>query len=149
MDVSQAVRKAYYALLTPLTIEGVEVPVFDEMVNTSVTIPTLRGAKVYVVIQDQQENEGAHTYCAYVQQCTITIRIVTKFNGVVVNKEVAELISNEIQNRISDGKNHNLTNIGGYSFQDVRKELSRTYTEHGQSTTVINKAIIYNNKVSK
>jgi hypothetical protein len=151
MDVSQALRTAYFKVLTPLIVDGVEIPVFDEEVNPSVDIPTLDQALCYVVIQDQQETEGVQTYCSYRQNCSLTIRIVTKYNSnQSIGKVVAEKISNVVQTKIKPtGKTHSLTNANGYVFQKVSKELGRTIWEHSNGTTAQSKVIIYNNIVNQ
>lgn len=151
MDVSQALRTAYFKVLTPLIVDGVEIPVFDEEVNPLVDIPTLDQALCYVVIQDQQETEGIQTYCSYRQNCSLTIRIVTKYNSnQSIGKVVAEKISNVVQTKIKPtGKTHSLTNANGYVFQKVSKELGRTIWEHSNGTTAQSKVIIYNNIVNQ
>lgn len=151
MDVSQALRTAYFEVLTPLIVDGVEIPVFDEEVNPLVDIPILDQALCYVVIQDQQETEGVQTYCSYRQNCSLTIRIVTKYNSnQSIGKVVAEKISNVVQAKIKPtGKTHSLTNANGYVFQKVSKELSRTIWEHSNGTTAQSKVIIYNNIVNQ
>jgi hypothetical protein len=151
MDVSQALRTAYFKVLTPLIVDGVEIPVFDEEVNPSVDIPTLDQALCYVVIQDQQETEGVQTYCSYRQNCSLTLRIVTKYNSnQSIGKIVAEKISNVVQTKIKPtGKTHALVNANGYVFQKVSKELSRTVWEQANGTTAQSKVIIYNNIVNQ
>jgi len=151
MDVSQALRTAYFKVLTPLIVDGVEIPVFDEEVNPSVDIPTLDQALCYVVIQDQQETEGVQTYCSYRQNCSLTLRIVTKYNSnQSIGKVVAEKISNVVQTKIKPtGKTNSLKNANGYVLQKVSKELGRTIWEHSNGNTAQSKVIIYNNIVNQ
>lgn len=151
MDVSEAVRRAYFSVLSPLIIDGVEIPVFDEEVNPDVVIPTLDKALCYVVLQDQQEVEGIQNYCSYRQNCTITIRIVTKFNSnMSLGKKVSEKISSIVQGKVKPtGKTHALVDANGYSFQSVKKELSKTIKENANGLTAVSKVIIYQNIVNK
>lgn len=151
MDISEAVRRAYFSVLTPLIIDGVTIPVFDEEVNSVEVIPVLNGALCYVIIQDQQEVEGNQNYCSYRQECNLTIRIVTKFeSNKAIGKKVAERISNIVQNKIKpSGKTHTLIDANGYSFQQVNKELSRTINENANGLTAVSKVIIYNIKVNQ
>ncbi|SEG75827.1 hypothetical protein [Sphingobacterium lactis] len=151
MDVSEAVRRAHFAALTPLIVEGVTIPVFDEVVNPDEIIPTLNGASVYVIIQDQQEVEGIQNFCGYRQNCSITHRVVSKFaTNKSIGKKVAEKLSDIIQSKIKPtGKTHSLVNANGYTFQSVNKELSRTIFEEANGTTAISKVIIYNNIVNQ
>ncbi len=152
MDVSEALRRAYFTALTPLVVDGVKIPVFDEFVNPEETIPKLNTwASTYVVIQDQQEIEGVQNFCTYRQNCSITLRIVTKFEtNKSIGKKVAEKVSSTVQSKIKPtGKTHALINANGYSFQRVDKELSRTIFEEANGTTAISKVIIYNNIVNQ
>src|SRR5690606_18520962 len=151
MDVSEALRRAYFAVLNPLVIDGKTIPVFDEEVNPQVTIPTLDNASCYVIIQDQQEIEGTQNFCTYRQNCNLTIRIVTKYpSNMAIGKKVAEKISNVVQSKIKPtGKTHSLVSANGYSFQKVNKEVSRTIYEHANGTTAQSKVIIYNNIVNQ
>lgn len=152
MDVSEALRRAYFAVLTPLVVDGVTIPVFDEVVNANETIPLLNVfASTYVIIQDQQEIEGVQNFCNYRQNCNITIKVVTKFGtSKNLGKKVAEKVSDIIQSKIKPtGKTHSLVNANGYTFQRVDKELSRTIFEEANGTTAISKVIIYNNIVNQ
>lgn len=152
MDVSEALRRAYFTALTPLVVDGKIIPVFDEFVNPDEDIPVLNTfASTYVVIQDQQEIEGVQNYCNYRQNCQITIRIVTKFpSNQSIGKKVAEKVSNVVQSKIKPiGKTHSLVDNNGYSFQRVEKELSRLIPEQANGTTAISKVIIYNNIVNQ
>lgn len=151
MDVSEALRRAYFAVLTPLVVDGVTIPVFDEEVNPSVVIPKLNYADCYVILQDQQEIEGVQNFCNYRQNCNITVRVVTKYqSSLAIGKKIAEKISSVIQNKIQpDKKSHALVDANGYSFQRVNKELSDSIYEHANGTTAISKVIIYNNIVNQ
>lgn len=151
MDISEAVRRAFFSVLTPLIIDGVTIPVFDEEVNASEVIPVLNGASCYVIIQDQQEVEGNQNYCSYRENCSITIRIVTKFaTNQSLGKKVAEKISNVVQKKIKpNGKTHALVDANGFSFQQVKKELSKTINENANGLTAVSKVIIYNTIVNQ
>jgi len=151
MDVSEALRRAYIAILSPLVVDGVTIPVFDEEVNPNVSIPVLDNAQCYVVIQDQQEIEGIQNFCNYRQNCNLTIRIVTKYDAIKsIGKKVAEKISYAVQTKVKPtGKTHSLVNANGYVFQRVTKEISRTIYEHANGTTAQSKVIIYNNVVNQ
>lgn len=151
MDVSEALRRAYFTALTPLVVDGVTIPVFDEYVNPNITIPVLDQSEVYVIIQDQQEIEGVQNFCSYRQNCNITLRIVTKYEtNKQLGKKVAEKISNVVQSKIKPtGKTHALINANGYTFQRVNKEVSQTLFEQSASLTAISKVIIYNNIVNQ
>lgn len=158
MDVSEALRRAYISAIGILTVNGVDIPVFDEFVNPNTNIPLLKltslpteiAPEVYVVIQDQQEIDGIQTFCSYRQNCSITIRVVTKFDGVVGGKRYAEAVSDAVNNKIKPTPgSHSLIDSNGYYFQRVNREMSRSYTEFSNEKTVVNKIIIYNNIVNQ
>lgn len=151
MDVSEALRRAYFKVLEPLVIDKITIPVFDEQVDPDTKIPTLDKALCYVVIQDQQESEGVQNFCSYRQNCSITIRIVTKFNSnMSIGKKIAEKISNIVQSKLKPtGKTHALIDSNGFSFQSVNKELSKTINENANGVTAVSKIIIYQNIVNQ
>ena len=151
MDVSEALRRAYFAVITPLIVDGVNIPVFDEEVKPGVTIPVLDQCECYVVIQDQQEIEGEQNFCSYRLNCNLTVRVVTKYDSAKgIGKKVSEKISDVIQKKIKPtGKTHSLVDSNGYSFQRVNRELSRNIYENANGKTAMSKVIIYNNIVNQ
>lgn len=158
MDISEALRRAYITAIGTLTVNGVNIPVFDEFVNPNTTIPVLKltsnpnevGPQVYVVIQDQQEVDGIQNFCSHRQNCSITIRIVTKFNSSVGGKRYSEAVADILNKKIKPTpRTHALIDGNGFYFQRVDKELSRSYSEFANNVTAVNKVIIYNNIVNQ
>lgn len=150
MSLSKNIRVAYLSALDDLKIDGVSIPVFDEIVNPNVSIPKIRGAQgVYVVIQDQQEYDNAvQNACNYRRNANITVRVVTKW-GTVGSKVLCEDIGAEIDRKIRENRDvHNLVNQGGYSIQNVELEMSRTITETTQTNIAFSKVLIFNNTVN-
>ena len=65
MDRVTEIRGKVMTALSGYKHNGVAVPVFDEVVNPSVALPTIAGAQVYIVLQDQQETPNAvQTLCS-------------------------------------------------------------------------------------
>ena len=143
-EISHLLRKAFLDVLTPFTIEGVTIPIFDNIVNPEASIPLFRGIPTYMVILDQNENDIDGNDCSYLQNATITFDIVTKFQGNVISSLPSELVSNQLlqtvlsltseQIQISDSNVNVLT---------TRKLLSRVLVDQGASLTAIRKRIIF------
>ena len=90
MDRVTEIRGKVMTALSGYKHNGVAVPVFDEVVNPSVVLPTIAGAQVYIVLQDQQETPNAvQTLCSPRSNVNLTIRVVTIF-GPVGNKKLSE-----------------------------------------------------------
>ncbi|QBQ41080.1 hypothetical protein E2P86_07905 [Sphingobacterium psychroaquaticum] len=150
MNISEAVRRAALTAIGSVVIDGVTIPVFDEVVNPNVVIPTVRNAKVYIILQDQQEAEGRQNFCSYRQQANWTIKAVTIFNTAgVANKRLSEDVGEIIEKRIKPtGKTHALVDANGYSFQDTNKVYSRNNTEITKSAVSFSKILIFNTTVN-
>lgn len=150
MSLSNNIRVAYITALIGLSVDGVDIPVFDEIVNPSVPTPNVRGSQgVYVVIQDQQEYDNAiQNACNYRRNANITVRVVTKWNT-VGSKTLCEEIAADIDSRIRQGRDsHNLNIGGGFDLQKIELELTRTITETSQTNIAFSKVLIYNNTVN-
>lgn len=151
MNISEAVRRAVLTAIGTVVVDGVTIPVFDELVNPNVTLPTIRGAKAYILIQDQQETEGQQNYCTYRQEANYTIKAVTIFNtGGVASKRVCEDIGALVESRIKPtGKTHALVDANGFSFQNTIKVTGRTIPEFASGTTAFSKVLIFNTTVNQ
>lgn len=97
MDNITDIRGKIITALSGLAYSGTTIPVFDEVVNPSVTIPSIGGASaVYVVIQDQFEQPSViQTVCSPRFDVNTTIRVVTKW-GRVGNKKLCEDIGDAV-----------------------------------------------------
>lgn len=150
MNISEAVRRAVLAAIGTIVLDGVTIPVFDEVVNPLTPIPNVRGCKAYVIIQDQQENEGQQNFCSYRQEANYTIKAVTTFNTAgVASKRVSEDIGEIVEKRIKPtGKTHALLDAYGFSFQKTNKEVSRGIKEISSSAVSFSKVLIFNTIVN-
>lgn len=150
MNISEAVRRAVLQSIGTVIVDSITIPVFDELVNPNVTIPTVRGAQSYILIQDQQEVEGSQNFCTYRQEANYTVKAVTIFNsGGVASKRLCEDIAEIVEKRIKPtGKSHALIDANGYSFQKTSKEVSRTITEFAGGKASFSKVNIFNTTVN-
>lgn len=147
-EISHLLRAAYLSELTPFIIEGVTIPIFDQMVNPNVSIPTYRGANSYIIILDQNEVETTNNDCSFRQSAYITFDIVTKFSGNVMSSLPAELISNKLQQDVKSLEGQVIA-IQNADIQvlDTVKVTSRTFIEEGASIIVVRRRIIFSNTV--
>lgn len=144
MDTSQAVRTAVYQAISGISVDGMAIPVFDGMVNTNVTIPVIRYASVYIVIQDQQENEAPNqNMCSERLIANITVRIVTKYTtSNVTDRTLCDAISGLVQSAIRTGRNHNLSS-NDIDIQKVGYPIARNVDEFAGGQTALSKVLIY------
>ena len=123
-----------------LYFEDKFIPVFDEYVNPNITIPVVRGASTYIILQDQSEQfSSIQNVCNVVFDLSLTIRIVTKF-GTVGGKKLSEDIGREVINRI-------MTKRGDSKIEGIKRvELinSTSYSEQSKTNLAFSKILILN-----
>lgn len=105
MDRATEIRGKVITALSTLKYGTVSIPVFDEVVNPNISLPSVDGSiATYVVIQDQQEQLNAvQTVDAPRFNLNMTIRVVTKW-GTVGKKKLCEDIGDTIINLLRDDR---------------------------------------------
>ena len=140
MDRITFVRGKVIQALSGYKFNGVAIPVFDEVVNQSTTLPIINGAQTYIILQDQQMIYNAvQTYCNPRFNISLTIKVVTIF-GMVGNKKLSEDIGDEIINLLR-------TDRDGSKLDGIDKiELvtSRSVNEITTERTAFSKIFILN-----
>jgi hypothetical protein len=118
MDRATYIRTKVFEKLNGLTFGGVEIPIFDEYVNPSVTIPSVNGSnETYIIIQDQYEGYNeTQTVCDPRFDLNLTIRVVTTW-GNVASKKLCEDIANEVELLLRDSRSN--TTIAGVKQVDL------------------------------
>ncbi len=140
MDRVTEIRGKVMTALSGYTHNGVVVPVFDEVVNPSVALPTIAGAQVYIVLQDQQETPSAvQTLCSPRSNVNLTIRVVTIF-GPVGNKKLSEDIGDEVLDLIRDDRGG--SKLSG--IKDVELPIARSLSEVTAENISFSKILILN-----
>lgn len=144
MNTTTRIRQKYFNALNGLKYDGVEVPIFADLVNPNETIPIIKGAETYIILQDQQTNDASiQTMCDYDLSSFITVRIVTKFGlgGSKINcEDIAKLVDTEIRN----GRDNNKIGI-----KNVILANSHTIVEVGQSNVAFQYILTYNNIIKE
>ncbi|WP_286847086.1 hypothetical protein [Proteiniphilum sp. UBA5463] len=139
MDRSTTIRGAVLTALSGFKHKNTLVPIFDEIVNPNTTIPKIDGAEVYMVIQNQQQYDGQHTFCNPRFNLNITLRIVTKW-GLVGSKKLCEDIGDAVLALLRDDRGG--SKLAGY--QKVEMPVSRTMTEITNQNLAFTKIITLN-----
>jgi capsular polysaccharide biosynthesis protein len=144
-EISHLLRKAYLDKLDPFIIDGITIPVFDEMVNPSVQIPTYKGASCYIVVLDQNEVETSNNDNSFRQNAVIGFDVVCKSHS-IAGKLASELISNQLQESVHEleGQTIQIDETGIQVFSTT-KIFSRSFKELGASLTSYRKRITFSN----
>lgn len=151
LDLSLPIRKAYFSALDDLSFQGVQIPIFDEILNGDSAIISHYGqsAECYVVLQSQVEsNHPVPTFCNQRMNCMISVRIVTKYNS-EGNKMLSELIANQVLNAIITDRygGHKLTS-SEISIESVKFDTSNTLTEIAGNESAFSRILTFNNIVN-
>lgn len=141
IEISTEIRKAIIAEISPLTLSGVTIPVYDTELPPGINPANYLGSQAYVLITDQNEAETTNNDCSIRQTASITINIITKFPQGSGGKKASETISNVIQQAITK---ENLSLPAGIQLLNLRKAFSRVQIEQGSSQIGYQKIIGYN-----
>jgi len=96
-EIATDIRKAVIAAISPLTLSGVTLPIYDTELPPGINPAVYQGSAAYVLITDQNETETTNNDCTIRQNATFQINIVTKFAQGNGGKKLSENISNAIQ----------------------------------------------------
>jgi hypothetical protein len=140
-EVSYRFREAFINLLSPLVVDGITIPIFDERVPPESVglLPVFRKAESYIIVRDQFENESTNDKCQIRQDAIITLDVITKFPKNGGGKIASELISEAIQLLV----NRDSIIIPDFDVLNVRKESSNTIIENTNVSTLYRKLIRY------
>lgn len=141
IEIATEIRKAIIAEISPLTLSGVTIPVYDTELPPGINPANYLGSQAYVLITDQNEAETTNNDCSIRQTASVTINIITKFPQGSGGKKASETISNVIQQAITK---ENLSLPAGIQLLNLRKAFSRVQIEQGSSQIGYQKIIGYN-----
>ena len=139
-DIATDIRIAVINAITPLTLSGVTLPVYDSELPPTINPANYVNSAAYVLITDQNEAETTNNDCSIRQNATFQINIVTKFPQGSGGKKLSENISNAIQQKM---------NLDDLIFPldleviNIRKNFSRTQIEQGTSQIAYQKILSY------
>lgn len=141
IEIATEIRKAIIAEISPLTLSGVTIPVYDTELPPGINPANYLGSQAYVLITDQNEAETTNNDCSIRQTASVSINIITKFPQGSGGKKASETISNVIQQAITK---ENLSLPAGIQLLNLRKAFSRVQIEQGSSQIGYQKIIGYN-----
>lgn len=139
-EIATDIRKAVIAAISPLTLSGVTLPIYDTELPPGINPAVYQGSAAYVLITDQNETETTNNDCTIRQNATFQINIVTKFAQGNGGKKLSENISNAIQLKM------NLTDIVlpiDLQAINIRKNFSRVQIEQGSRQIAYQKILSY------
>jgi len=139
-EIATDIRKAVIAAISPLTLSGVTLPVYDTELPPGINPAVYQGSAAYVLITDQNEVETTNNDCSIRQSATFQINIVTKFAQGNGGKKLSENISNAIQLKMTLDY---LTLPIDLQAISIRKNFSRTQIEQGSSQIAYQKILSY------
>jgi len=139
-DIATDIRIAVINAITPLTLSGVTLPVYDTELPPSITPANYQGSAAFVLITDQNEAETTNNDCSIRQNATFQINIVTKFAQGNGGKKLSENISNAIQLKMNL---NDLVLPGDLQAVNIRKNFSRVQIEQGSSQIAYQKILSY------
>ena len=141
MDRATEIRGKVLTALGAFKHQNIDIPIFDEVVNPSVSIPKIAGADgVYVLIQDQQEQySSVQNACNPRFDLNMTIRVVTKW-GLVGSKKLCEDIGDTIINKLRDSRGRSLIP----DIQKVELVYTRSIAEYSSTNLAFSKVLILN-----
>ncbi len=140
MDRITFVRGKVIQALSGYKFNGVEIPVFDEVVNPEVDLPVVNGAQTYIMLQDQQMIYNAvQTYCNPRFNISLTIKVVTIF-GNTGSKKLSEDIGNDILSLLRDDRGKSKLS----DISEVQLGVSRSLNETTSTRVAFSKIFILN-----
>jgi hypothetical protein len=139
-EIATDIRIAVINAITPLTLSGVTLPVYDTELPPTINPANYVNSAAYVLITDQNEAETTNNDCSIRQNATIQISIVTKFPQGSGGKKLSENISNVIQQKMTLDY---LTFPADLQVLEIRKNFSRTQIEQGSSQIAYQKILSY------
>ena len=139
-EIATDIRIAVINAITPLTLSGVTLPVYDTELPPTINPANYVNSAAYVLITDQNEAETTNNDCSIRQNATIQINIVTKFPQGSGGKKLSENISNAIQQKMTL---QYLTLPVDLQAINIRKNFSRVQIEQGSSQIAYQKILSY------
>jgi hypothetical protein len=139
-EIATDIRIAVINAISPLTLSGVTLPVYDTELPPGINPAIYQGSQAYVLITDQNEAETTNNDCSIRQNATFQINIVTKFAQGNGGKKLSENISNAIQLKMTMDY---LTLPADLQAINITKNFSRTQIEQGSSQIAYQKILSY------
>lgn len=139
-EIATDIRIAVINAITPLTLSGVTLPVYDTELPPTINPANYVNSAAYVLITDQNEAETTNNDCTIRQNATFQINIITKFPQGSGGKKLSENISNAIQQKMTLQYLNLPVDLQAIN---IRKNFSRVQIEQGSSQIAYQKILSY------
>lgn len=139
-EISTEIRIAVINAISPLTLSGVTLPVYDTELPPGINPANYQNSAAYVLITDQNEAETTNNDCTIRQNATFQINIITKFPQGSGGKKLSENISNAIQQKMTLQYLNLPVDLQAIN---IRKNFSRVQIEQGSSQIAYQKILSY------
>jgi hypothetical protein len=148
IETSHLLRKAYLDLLNTFIIEGVTIPIFDNLVNPKITIPKYKGADSYIIVLDQNEVETSNNDCSQRTTSVISLDIVTKYPLNVGGVLASELICNKIYQLVNTLEDQSIyINLANVQVLGTSLINARSFTDQGLNLTIYRKRLTFQHSI--
>lgn len=142
MQLSKAIRKAYFTTLNGAVLNGLDpIPVYDTFaLPEDVNYP-------YIIISTQTNLQNRIDRCRF-WNCTILIDIVT---GDIdpIGRDLSEDIAEQIENLINPSNYEDLVLEGGYEIGNTFTDSDTDLQSKNDTHYIYRKILTYNHLISK
>lgn len=138
IELSYRLRSALITALNPIQVGGVTIPMFDQIVNPSATIPSLNGGQCYILINGQSNVETTNDKCQNRFDGNISFDVITKFPKGSGGAITSELIGEQILSKVNDS-----LAIPQFNLLRVDLNFNQNLIEQGTSESAYRKIISF------
>lgn len=138
IELSYRLRQALITALNPIQVNGITVPIFDQIVNPSATIPRINSGECYIIINGQSNTETTNDKCQNRFDGNITFDVITKFAKGSGGAITSELIGEQILSKVNDS-----LIIPEFNLLRVDLNFNQNLIEQGTSESAYRKIISF------
>ena len=146
-EVSKFIRQAYLSVLEPLEVDGVEIPIYDEIINPNASKASYLGSECYVIITGQNETETTNNRCSFRQSVALTLQIFSKYplgsGGKLATENIADTILQQIRILNAPG----VTVGDPFQVLSTRKESSQSFIFNGENSSTYQKNLTFSHVI--
>jgi hypothetical protein len=145
-DPSLELREAYIDKLSTLQIQGVTIPVYDEMMGA--TVANIGYATAYCLVTNQTAQDIL-IKTGFYNDCSIQVDIVTKFPKNKGGKKLSEQIANEILKLIRTGNTSDYPTMANFQIVTCQLLINQGINEENTANTVFRKILGFTHKIKQ
>jgi len=145
-DPSLQLREAYISKLSTLQVSGVTIPVYDELMGS--TVANIGYAEAYCIVTNQTAQDIL-IKCGFYNDCSIQIDIVTKFPKNKGGKKLSEQIANEILKLIRTGNTSDYPAMADFQIVTCQLIINQGILEENVDSTAFRKILGFTHKIQQ